>query len=99
MICLYVEGCVIVMSVPEPCAEAVPDRAFILGIRVSVIMTDRPVSPIEQWIEGRTQKSVCSTGAHGFVESCRDARLRHIHNEAGMVRLRLKKSILSPMGR
>ena len=57
------------MSVPEPCAEAVPDRAFILGIGVSVITLDRAGSTIEQWIEGRTQKSVCCTGAHGFVET------------------------------
>jgi N-acetylglucosaminyldiphosphoundecaprenol N-acetyl-beta-D-mannosaminyltransferase len=76
----------------------VPDRAVILRIGVGVITLDRAVSTIEQWIEGRTQKSVCCTGAHGFVESCSDARLRHIHNEAGMVRLRLKKSILSPNG-
>jgi N-acetylglucosaminyldiphosphoundecaprenol N-acetyl-beta-D-mannosaminyltransferase len=79
------EGCVIVMSVAEPCTEAVLDRAFILGIGVSAITLDRAVSTIEQWIERRTPNYVCVTGAHGIIESRRDPRLRHIHNEAGMV--------------
>jgi N-acetylglucosaminyldiphosphoundecaprenol N-acetyl-beta-D-mannosaminyltransferase len=79
------EGRVIFMSIPDPCTEAVLDRAFILGIGVSAITLDRAVSTIEQWIERRTQKYVCVTGAHGIIESRRDPQLRHIHNEAGMV--------------
>src|SRR3981081_2617542 len=78
------EGCVIVMSVAEPCTEAVLDRAFILGIGVSAITLDRAVSTIEQWIERRTQNYVCITSAHGIIESRRDPQLRQIHNEAGM---------------
>jgi N-acetylglucosaminyldiphosphoundecaprenol N-acetyl-beta-D-mannosaminyltransferase len=79
------EARVIVMSVPDPCNEAVPDRAFILGIGVSAITLDRAASIIEQWIERRTPNYVCVTGAHGIIESRRDPQLRHIHNEAGMV--------------
>jgi N-acetylglucosaminyldiphosphoundecaprenol N-acetyl-beta-D-mannosaminyltransferase len=79
------EGSVIVMSIPDSCTEAVLDRAFILGIGVSAITLDRAVSTIEQWIERRTQKYVCVTGAHGIIESRHDPQLRRIHNEAGMV--------------
>jgi N-acetylglucosaminyldiphosphoundecaprenol N-acetyl-beta-D-mannosaminyltransferase len=79
------EGRVIIMSIPESCTEMVLDRAFILGVGVSAITLDRAVSTIEQWIEQRTQKYVCVTGAHGIIESRRDPQLAHIHNEAGMV--------------
>ena len=76
----------IVMSVPEPCTEAVLDRAFILGIGVSAITLDRAVSTIEQWIDRRdSERAFACTGAHGVIESRHDAQLRRIHNEAGMV--------------
>jgi N-acetylglucosaminyldiphosphoundecaprenol N-acetyl-beta-D-mannosaminyltransferase len=73
------------MSISDSCTEAALDRAFILGIGVSAITLDRAVLTIEQWIERRTQKYVCVTGAHGIIESRHDPQLRRIHNEAGMV--------------
>src|ERR1700730_18463946 len=61
------------------------DRADILGVAVSAINLDDAIATIERWISERSRNYVCITGVHGVMESRRDARLRRIHNEAGMV--------------
>jgi N-acetylglucosaminyldiphosphoundecaprenol N-acetyl-beta-D-mannosaminyltransferase len=61
------------------------DRIDILGIGVSATDLDRATATIERWIGEGRRNYVCVTGAHGVMESRRDARLRRIHNEAGMV--------------
>jgi N-acetylglucosaminyldiphosphoundecaprenol N-acetyl-beta-D-mannosaminyltransferase len=61
------------------------ERVDILGVGISSIDLDDAVATIERWIIERSRNYVCITGAHGVMESRRDERLRHIHNEAGMV--------------
>jgi N-acetylglucosaminyldiphosphoundecaprenol N-acetyl-beta-D-mannosaminyltransferase len=61
------------------------ERADILGVRVSTINMQDAVATIEHWIATRAPNYVCITGAHGVIESLRDARLQKIHNEAGLV--------------
>jgi N-acetylglucosaminyldiphosphoundecaprenol N-acetyl-beta-D-mannosaminyltransferase len=61
------------------------DRTDILGIGVSSINLDDAVTTIERWIAEQSRNYVCITGVHGVMESRCDRRLRHIHNEAGMV--------------
>jgi N-acetylglucosaminyldiphosphoundecaprenol N-acetyl-beta-D-mannosaminyltransferase len=60
-------------------------RTEILGVGVSAINMNDAVAAIERWIREGAQTYVCITGVHGIMESRRDARLRRIHNEAGMV--------------
>jgi N-acetylglucosaminyldiphosphoundecaprenol N-acetyl-beta-D-mannosaminyltransferase len=66
-------------------ALAADERVEILGVRVSAINLDDAVATIESWIGRGDRRYVCVTGAHGLMESRRDDRLRHIHNEAGLV--------------
>jgi N-acetylglucosaminyldiphosphoundecaprenol N-acetyl-beta-D-mannosaminyltransferase len=67
-------------------AEAArPPRVDILGVRVSAIDMDDAVATIEGWIARRSPHYICITGAHGVIESQRDAHLKVIHNEAGLV--------------
>jgi N-acetylglucosaminyldiphosphoundecaprenol N-acetyl-beta-D-mannosaminyltransferase len=61
------------------------ERAVILGVAISAVTLDRAASIVETWIRNRTPNYVCITGAHGVIESRRDAQLRQIHNDAGMV--------------
>src|SRR5260221_3187342 len=61
------------------------DRVDILGVGVSPINLDDAVATIERWVGERSRNYVCITGVHGVMESRRDQRLRHIHNDAGMV--------------
>jgi N-acetylglucosaminyldiphosphoundecaprenol N-acetyl-beta-D-mannosaminyltransferase len=61
------------------------ERTNILGVAVSGINMSDAIATIESWIERRMLNYVCITGAHGVLESRRDARLRDIHNRAGMV--------------
>jgi N-acetylglucosaminyldiphosphoundecaprenol N-acetyl-beta-D-mannosaminyltransferase len=61
------------------------DRVDILGVGVGPINLDDAIATIEGWISERSRNYVCITGVHGVMESWRDARLRRIHNEAGMV--------------
>jgi N-acetylglucosaminyldiphosphoundecaprenol N-acetyl-beta-D-mannosaminyltransferase len=61
------------------------DRLDLLGVHVSCINLDDAVATIERWVDGRARNYVCVTGVHGVMESRRDARLRNIHNAAGMV--------------
>lgn len=62
-----------------------PDRANLLGIRVSLIRPADALATIEGWIAERSRRYVCITGVHGIIESRRDATLRDIHNRADMV--------------
>src|SRR5260370_34614152 len=61
------------------------DRVDILGVGVSPINLDDAIATIERWVGERSRNYVCITGVHGVMESRRDQRLRHIHNDAGMV--------------
>jgi N-acetylglucosaminyldiphosphoundecaprenol N-acetyl-beta-D-mannosaminyltransferase len=61
------------------------ERTNILGVRVSAINMSDAIATIEGWIVSRARNYVCITGAHGVLESRKDARLRDIHNQAGMV--------------
>ena len=45
---------------------------------------DDAIATIEGWIEQGTPNHVCITGVHGVMESRKDARLRDIHNQAGL---------------
>jgi N-acetylglucosaminyldiphosphoundecaprenol N-acetyl-beta-D-mannosaminyltransferase len=69
----------------SPAATWQGERADILGVRVSAINMKDAVTSIEHWIAGRTPNYVCVTGVHGVIESLGDARLRNIHNQAGLV--------------
>src|SRR5438874_2364212 len=61
------------------------DRGDVLGVKVSAIAMDDAVANLERWIEEDAREYVCVTGVHGVMECHRDASLRRIHNEAGMV--------------
>jgi N-acetylglucosaminyldiphosphoundecaprenol N-acetyl-beta-D-mannosaminyltransferase len=60
-------------------------RANILGVGVSAINMAQALQTIDAWIQRREQHYVCVTGVHGIMESQRDAQLKQIHNEAGLV--------------
>lgn len=60
-------------------------RADILGVSVSAINTIQAIQAIDRWICQREQHYVCVTGVHGIMESQRDAKLKQIHNSAGLV--------------
>ena len=61
------------------------ERTNILGIGISAINMDDAIATIDGWIEQREPNYVCITGAHGVVESRKDARLRDIYERAGLV--------------
>jgi len=60
-------------------------RANILGVGVSAINMAQALETIDAWIQKREQQYVCVTGVHGIMESQRDATLKQIHNQAGLV--------------
>ena len=60
-------------------------RANILGVGVSAISMAQALQTIDAWIQAREQHYVCVTGVHGIMESQRDATLKQIHNQAGLV--------------
>jgi len=61
------------------------DRGNVLGVNVSAIAMDDAIATIERWIAEGRREYVCVTGVHGIMECRRDASLREIHNDAGMV--------------
>jgi N-acetylglucosaminyldiphosphoundecaprenol N-acetyl-beta-D-mannosaminyltransferase len=63
----------------------VSDQIDILGVKVSAIRMETALATMDRWIKERTRQYVCVTGVHGIMESQRDARLREIHNRAGLV--------------
>lgn len=60
-------------------------RTDVLGVNVSLVDIPSAILQIESWIQDRAPNYVCVTGVHGVIESQRDAKLRAIHNRAGMV--------------
>jgi N-acetylglucosaminyldiphosphoundecaprenol N-acetyl-beta-D-mannosaminyltransferase len=60
-------------------------RVDVLGVNVSVGTLESAYRKIREWIDGGQKHFVTVTGAHGVIESSRDAELREIHNRAGMV--------------
>jgi N-acetylglucosaminyldiphosphoundecaprenol N-acetyl-beta-D-mannosaminyltransferase len=60
-------------------------RVDVLGVGVDAITMADALARIAAWIEAGVRRYVCVTGVHGVMESRRDARLRVIHNDAGMV--------------
>jgi N-acetylglucosaminyldiphosphoundecaprenol N-acetyl-beta-D-mannosaminyltransferase len=60
-------------------------RANILGVEVSAINMVQALETIEGWIRRRERQYICVTGVHGIMESQRDAKLKQIHNQAGLV--------------
>ena len=57
----------------------------ILGVRVSAIAMPDALNRISEWVHRKEPHYVCVTGVHGIMESYRDADLRRIHNQAGLV--------------
>ena len=66
-------------------ASARIPRVNILGVGVSAINMGQALETIDAWIQKREQHYVCVTGVHGVMESQRDATLKQIHNQAGLV--------------
>ncbi len=62
-----------------------PERAHILGVRMSAINMAQALSITDGWIARRQQHYVRITGVHGVMENQQDEALRRIHNEAGLV--------------
>jgi N-acetylglucosaminyldiphosphoundecaprenol N-acetyl-beta-D-mannosaminyltransferase len=69
----------------ESAAGGAPPRVDVLGIGVSAIDMPAALQRIDRWIAGHAREYVCITGVHGVMESQRDASLRDIHNQAGLV--------------
>jgi len=68
----------------EPAGDGTAD-VRVLGVKVSPIDMDTALASIEGWIEKATPNYVCVTGVHGVMASQSDARLREIHDNAGLV--------------
>ena len=64
---------------------ATPRRVNVLGVGVSAITMAEALAHIDRWIAADAREYVCVTGVHGVMESHGDARLRDIHNQAGLV--------------
>jgi len=60
-------------------------RLGILGTEVTPTDIERTCADIERWIAEGRREYVCVTGAHGIIESRRDARVHQAHAQAGMV--------------
>ncbi len=71
-------------DVAEPVVSALP-RVNVLGVGVSAIDMPTALETIDGWVARREPNYVCVTSVHGVMESQRDAALRRIHNEAGLV--------------
>jgi N-acetylglucosaminyldiphosphoundecaprenol N-acetyl-beta-D-mannosaminyltransferase len=69
----------------SPTSHSPSIRCDVLGVGVSAVNLPSAVATIQQWISTRRKHYVCITGVHGVIESQRDARLKDIHNAAGMV--------------
>src|ERR1051325_12189393 len=60
-------------------------RVDVLGVKVSAVSMDDTLDVLDCWITEDARTYVCVTGVHGVMESRRDARLRDIHHDAGLV--------------
>jgi N-acetylglucosaminyldiphosphoundecaprenol N-acetyl-beta-D-mannosaminyltransferase len=54
-------------------------------VKVSAINIPMALEIINDWIQNREPNYVTITGVHGVMESQRDAKIRDIHNAAGLV--------------
>ena len=70
---------------PPSSPTASSPRANILGVGVSAINLGQALETITKWIEDGERRYVCVSGVHGLMECQRDATLRRIHNQAGLV--------------
>jgi len=61
------------------------NRVDILGVSVSTGTMHDAVATIEHWIDQRSKRYICITGAHGIMESRRDPQFLNILNSADMV--------------
>jgi N-acetylglucosaminyldiphosphoundecaprenol N-acetyl-beta-D-mannosaminyltransferase len=66
-------------------SDVAPERVNVLGVGVSAVNMQQALDLIARWIASGTRHYVCVTGVHGVMESQHDARLRDIHNDAGLV--------------
>jgi N-acetylglucosaminyldiphosphoundecaprenol N-acetyl-beta-D-mannosaminyltransferase len=66
-------------------AQKIIPRVSVLGLPVSAINMEVAVDTIVGWIQRRELWYVCVTGVHGVMECQRDARLKMIHDAAGLV--------------
>lgn len=62
-----------------------PERAHILGVRMSAINMAQALRITDGWIVRWQQHYVRITGVHGVMENQQDEALRRIHNEADLV--------------
>lgn len=69
----------------EPADAPEVPRVDVLGVNVSAVNMDQALDALDRWITEDARTYVCVTGVHGVMESRRDERLRHIHNDAGLV--------------
>lgn len=60
-------------------------RVNVLGVGVGAVSMAQALHLIDGWVARREPRYVCVTGVHGVMESRRDAALRRVHNEAGLV--------------
>ena len=61
------------------------EQVDIGGVAISAVKLNDVITTIEHWLENAAQTYVCVTGAHGIMECQHDERLRHVHNNAGLV--------------
>jgi N-acetylglucosaminyldiphosphoundecaprenol N-acetyl-beta-D-mannosaminyltransferase len=57
----------------------------ILGIPVSAIDLPTAVDTIEGWVKRRERQFVCVREVNGLIEAQKDAELRRLHEDAGLV--------------
>jgi N-acetylglucosaminyldiphosphoundecaprenol N-acetyl-beta-D-mannosaminyltransferase len=57
----------------------------VLGVNVSAINIQIAVEQIDAWIQSGQRRYVCVRDVHGIVQSLHAAKLRDIHNDAGLV--------------
>lgn len=70
-------------AAPAPAAaDDRPPRVNVLGVRVSATDLPSAVDAVLRAAAGPGVRYVCFTGAHGVIESRRDAALREIHNRS-----------------
>lgn len=80
----YKQWLVLDNSKPTTTTMSIP-RVNVLGIEISALTMTTALTTITSWIANNERHYVCVTGVHGIMESQRDAQLRQIHNEAGLV--------------
>jgi N-acetylglucosaminyldiphosphoundecaprenol N-acetyl-beta-D-mannosaminyltransferase len=77
-------GAVITVQAPER-RDSEGARVNVFGVLVSATNPPAVLRAIDRAIETDGRGYVCVTGAHGVIESQRDAKLKQIHNDAFLV--------------